>query len=65
MVKTKEQAAAAYRRGVDNFGVENYAKCGNERGRGFLAVAKCLEDAKRTSLTLDSMVSKYTAAAEL
>lgn len=65
MVKTAAEAGAAYRRGVEAFGFENYAKCGAMKNRGFLAVAKCLEDSKRTANTLDNMVSKYVAGAEL
>lgn len=65
MVKSADQAAAAYRRGVDNFGVENYKTCGDRKTQGFLAVAQCLEDAKRVSLTLDGMTAKYKAAASM
>ncbi|MEM3846559.1 MAG: hypothetical protein QXU98_12765 [Candidatus Parvarchaeota archaeon] len=64
MVKTADQAAEAYRRGIEAFGgAEVYKKCGDRKGEGFLAVAKCLEDAKKTALTTDMMVSKYRAAA--
>lgn len=64
MVKTAEQAAEAYKRGIEFFGgAETYKRCGERKGEGFLAVAKCLEDAKKSALTTDMMVSKYRAAA--
>jgi len=64
MVKSADQAAERYRIGVEAFGgAAQYITCGQEKGRGFLAVAKCLEDAKRTRLTTDQMVAKYRAAA--
>lgn len=64
MVKTADQAAERYRLGVEAFGgAAQYVACGAEKGRGFLAVAKCLEDAKKTRLTTEMMVMKYKAAA--
>jgi len=64
MVKSAEEAAARYELGLNNFGgADTYINCGKRKSSGFLAVAKCLEDAKRTSLTTASMVSKYKAAA--
>ena len=64
MVKSAAEAAAKYRFGVETFGFDNYKRCGDMKNRGFLAVAQCLQDAKRVSLTLDNMVRKYQAAAE-
>ena len=47
MVKTAEQAAEKYRTGVTAFGgAATYVSCGARRAEGFLAVAKCLEEAK-------------------
>ena len=64
MVKTAQQAAARYRLGVETFGgYQQYAQCGQQKGQGFLAVAKCLEDAKKTRGSTETMVAKYTAAA--
>jgi len=64
MVKSAEEAAARYRLGIQAFGgAQQYIACGQNKGRGFLAVAKCLEDAKKTHLTTESMVEKYRAAA--
>jgi len=64
MTKTADQAAERYRLGVESFGgAAQYIACGKEKGRGFLAVAKCLEDAKKTRLTTELMVAKYRAAA--
>lgn len=64
MVKTADQAAERYRIGIEAFGgASTYITCGANKGRGFLAVAKCLEDAKKVKLTTEQMVSKYRAAA--
>jgi hypothetical protein len=64
MVKTAEQAAEAYRRGIEAFGgPSTYIECGKRKTQGFLAVARCLEEAKAVKLTLETMVSKYRAAA--
>ncbi len=64
MVKSAEQAAARYRLGVESFGgYATYSGCGAQRGSGFLAVAKCLEDAKKTKGSTEMMVAKYRAAA--
>lgn len=64
MVLTADQAAANYKRGVEAFGGASvYKACGDKKGSGFLAVAKCLHDAKVSALTTDMMVSKYKAAA--
>lgn len=64
MVKTAEEAASRYELGLTNFGgADVYIKCGQRKASGFLAVAKCLEDAKKVSLTTQNMVSKYKAAA--
>jgi hypothetical protein len=66
MVKTPDEAAAKYRAGIEAFGgADQYIKCGAEKGRGFLAVAECLERAKKVKLTTDLMVSKYKAAARI
>jgi len=66
MVKTVEQAAAKYKAGIEAFGgAEQYIKCGAKKGEGFLAVAECLESAKKTKLTTELMVSKYKAAARV
>ena len=64
MVKTPDQAAERYRVGIEAFGgAATYSSCGQKKGSGFLAVAKCLEDAKKSHLTTEQMVSKYRAAA--
>lgn len=64
MVKTADQAASKYKTGVEAFGgADQYKACGQKKGDGFLAVAKCMEDAKKTRLTTDQMVSKYRDAA--
>lgn len=64
MVKSADEAARRYELGVTNFGgADVYIACGKRKGDGFLAVAKCLEDAKKVSLTTANMVSKYRAAA--
>ena len=54
MVVSADQAAEAYRRGIEGFGgASTYIECGRRRDQGFLAVAKCLEDAKKVALTTD------------
>jgi hypothetical protein len=64
MVLTADQAAAKYKRGIEGFGgADTYKSCGQHKGEGFLAVAKCLADAKQSKLTTDLMVSKYRASA--
>ncbi|MEM3265465.1 MAG: hypothetical protein QXE05_06115 [Nitrososphaeria archaeon] len=64
MVKTADEAAANYERGVKLFGgAETYKRCGEKKNEGFLAVARCLSDSKKSALTLDLMVTKYRAAA--
>lgn len=63
MVMSASEAGQKYRKGVEIFGVDNYKRCGEMKGRGFLAVAACLHDAKKAALTLENMVSKYMAAA--
>lgn len=64
MVKTADQAAERYRLGIQTFGgAEQYVACGQRKGAGFLAVAACLEGAKKSRLTTDNMVTKYRAAA--
>lgn len=64
MVRTADQAAEAYRIGIEGFGgAATYKTCGDKKGSGFLAVAKCLEDAKKTKLTTELMVSKYKSKA--
>jgi len=63
MVMTADEAARKYRVGVETFGVENYKRCGEMKGRGFLAVAGCLEAAKKAALSLENMVAKYRSAA--
>jgi hypothetical protein len=64
MVATADQAANAYRLGVDGFGgAAQYVNCGAQKSGGFLAVAKCLADAKKSHLTTDLMVQKYRAKA--
>jgi len=66
MVKTAEEAAKKYRAGIEAFGgAEQYITCGKEKGKGFLAVAECLEKARVVKLTTDLMVSKYRAAARI
>lgn len=64
MVKTADEAARRYELGLNAFGgADTYIKCGQRKNAGFLAVAKCLEDAKKVSLTTANMVTKYKAAA--
>ncbi|MBU0846665.1 hypothetical protein KKH23_05695 [Patescibacteria group bacterium] len=63
MVLSKEQTAEAYREGITRFGVDNYARCGNMKDQGFLAVAQCLHEAKKAALTVENMVAKYRAKA--
>jgi len=63
MVMTAAEAGRKYRTGVETFGVDNYKRCGEMKGRGFLAVADCLHAAKKAALTLENMVTKYMAAA--
>jgi hypothetical protein len=64
MVKTAQEAGARYRVGIETFGgAQQYSTCGAQKGQGFLAVAKCLEDAKKAALTTENMVKKYMAAA--
>jgi hypothetical protein len=64
MVKSADEAARRYELGITNFGgADTYVACGKRKDSGFLAVAKCLEDAKKVSLTTANMVSKYRASA--
>lgn len=63
MVQSKESTVEAYRDGITRFGVEHYTECGNRADQGFLAVAQCLHDYKKTALTVENMVSKYRARA--
>lgn len=64
MVKSAGDAAAAYRRGIEGFGgAATYITCGQRKGSGFLAVAACLEAAKKSHLTTELMASKYAGAA--
>lgn len=64
MVKSADEAARRYELGITNFGgADTYITCGARKDSGFLAVAKCLEDAKKVSLTTANMVSKYRASA--
>lgn len=63
MVASKDQAAAAYEKGITAFGVDNYHSCGDKSTSGFLAVAQCLHDAKKRALTVANMVAKYRAKA--
>jgi hypothetical protein len=64
MVKSAQQAAERYRIGVEAFGgYGQYSQCGQAKGQGFLAVAACLEAAKKTRGSTEQMVSKYMAAA--
>lgn len=64
MVKSADEAARRYELGITNFGgADTYIACGKRKDGGFLAVAQCLEDAKKVSLTTANMVSKYRAAA--
>lgn len=47
MVMTPERAAEKYRTGITAFGgAAQYLTCGLRKAEGFLAVAKCLEEAK-------------------
>lgn len=64
VIKSVEATVQAYSRGIAAFGVENYAACGAQKERGFLAVAACLHERKRQRmLTLDGMVTAYRNAA--
>ena len=64
MVRSAAQAAESYRIGITAFGgAATYVTCGQQKGSGFLAVAKCLADAKASKLTTEQMVSKYQAKA--
>lgn len=61
-MKTIDEAVRNYEDGVRNFGIENYRKCGNEKG--WYNVAKCLHEAKKTKeVSLDLMVKRYKEAA--
>lgn len=61
---SKDEAGQRYQRGVENFGgADQYVSCGAKKGGGFLAVAKCLEDAKKAKLTTANMVQRYVQAA--
>jgi hypothetical protein len=61
-MKSAADAVSAYETGVRLFGVENYSRCGDVGG-GFMAVARCLHDAKKKALSLANMVEKYRQAA--
>jgi len=64
MVVSKEKAGSKYKTGIETFGgASQYKTCGKKKSEGFLAVAKCLEDAKKEKLTTSNMVKKYKAAA--
>jgi len=64
MVVSAETAASRYETGITAFGgADQYLSCGEKKDRGFLAVAKCLEDAKEAALTTSNMVKKYREAA--
>lgn len=64
MVMSKARAGEKYKKGLEIFGgAAKYIACGKEKDKGFLAVAKCLEDGRVIALTTDNMVSKYIAAA--
>lgn len=64
MVMTAQEAGRKYQTGVEIFGgYDVYRRCGENKGRGFLAVASCLEAAKKVSMTTANMVAKYMAAA--
>ena len=64
MVVRPGVAARRYRRGIEGIGgASTYKSCGKRKGRGFLAVAECLESAKEERLTTDMMVRHYRQAA--
>ena len=64
MVKSAQEAARNYGRGIKEFGgAQQYLSCGQNKGQGFLAVASCLESAKAEQLTTQSMVQRYQDAA--
>ena len=64
MTVSANVAARRYRRGIRGIGgASTYKKCGRRKGQGFLAVASCLESAKREKLTTDMMVRHYRQAA--
>ncbi|MGC9079753.1 MAG: hypothetical protein ACP5G1_03395 [Nanopusillaceae archaeon] len=65
MVVTREKAAENYRIGIVEKmgGYETYKNCGARKNEGFLAVAKCLEDARKTAMSTEKMVELYKAKA--
>ena len=60
----EDWAAKRYEEGIERIGgAETYVKCGEEKSKGFLAVAECLHEAKSTALSTKTMVDRYKAAA--
>lgn len=63
-MKTKEQAARNYEDGITGIGgAAKYLECGGLSNTGFMAVAKCLHDAKKVNLTTAGMAERYRNAA--
>jgi len=60
-MKSKETAIRNYEAGIKRFGVDNYAVCGDKEG--WYAVAECLHEAKKASISVEGMVSRYRDAA--
>jgi len=64
MTVSKSTAKERYGRGIKGIGgASTYKECGKEKDKGFLAVAKCLEDASKAKLTTRSMIERYGKAA--
>ncbi|MGB9815655.1 MAG: hypothetical protein ACPLVI_06885 [Thermoplasmata archaeon] len=65
MVVSKDVAAEHYRIGIMEKmgGYDTYKNCGAKKNEGFLAVAKCLEDARKTKMDTEKMVALYKAKA--
>jgi len=65
MVKSKSVAKKHYKEGIEDFGgADTYTDCAkNNRDDGFLAVAKCLQDAKTYALKSSRMVERYEDSA--
>lgn len=63
MVLSKAKTVEKYKRAIDLLGgYDAYAKCGAEKDKGFLAVAKCMRGLK-IKIGTAGMVAKYEAAA--
>jgi len=56
-----DRAVDNYRRGIERFGVDSYIRCGEKEG--WYAVAECLHDTKKATLSIDNMVKCYGRSA--